>query len=343
MNVRPAFHVHVSGSAGTSLCQWAYKQSPINVAGNAYACFLPCKGNLEFRQELTAYSPSKKCRAMYSSCANLESEMKKRRYHVIGMAETFLPEIGRALPRSFDSCPDKKCCVCNSLAINDRPYFCAIKEEHKTLKLRALQVEKGQISPLEAKFPVHAMRSPKTFCPNIAYTFLMNDPVKRIVSMLATKCAGCVNTSKIAECAAYILDDIEKRHLIVDIADGTYMMGTAAVNNYNIRMLLGPATFFAGIQMISTKHLQVAKRMLQRFTIISPVQNLSNLGPVLHKTLNWTSLGKIVSNRHKNTKSRKVIYNRLAPRIRLLNSYDIALYEFVKHEFNNNFPKYFIT
>ena len=318
------------------MCKWAYKQATVNVAGYAYACFLPCKGNLDFRRELTWFATTTSCQKMYASCDTLQSEMRRRRYHVIGMAETFLSEVGGPVPQPL--CAKKKgCCICNSPALRDRPYSCTTP---RTTVTRALQVERGARSPLASNYPLEWWRPMTTFCPNIAYTFFMHDPIRRIVSMLAMKCATCENATRVADCAEHMLDDIEKRDLLVDVDDGTYMMGTAAVNNYNIRMLLGPRTFFAGLNLISEPHLHGAQNMLKRFAIVSPLQNISNIGPLLHRELNWTALTATVSNaHHSQSRSRDAVYARVATRLRSLNAYDLRLYEFVKAEFYKRFTR----
>lgn len=91
----------------------------------------------------------------------------------------------------------------------------------------------------------------------------MHDPIKRIASELAIKCYHpvsktdtCVphNTTELElgisdagslACARRLVDFVYAHDLILDPTDGRYLMGTPALSEYNIRMLLGPRVFLA--------------------------------------------------------------------------------------------------
>ena len=107
---------------------------------------------------------------------------------------------------------------------------------------------------------------------------VMHDPVKRIARMLTTKCTGCASAAAVADCAEALLRDVYDNDLVLDLADGGYMMGTASVNEYNIRMMLGPRTFFARLGAINETHFQYARSMLKSFAVVAPLSKMASMG-----------------------------------------------------------------
>lgn len=310
---RPALHVHVSGSGGTSFCRMARKQpTPRGQLkdGHAFACFLPCKGNLDFRREFTSLDSTgqygSRCStfndSMYASCAALESTLRARGYNVVGMSETFLSEIGSTQPRPL-RCGRNKCCICNGASLGDR--LACDRSRRRTGRLNLLQVARGAASPFDERWPLSGWRPFSTYCPNVAFTILIHDPVRRIVSLLEKKCAslGCLGDAAPA-CAERLLADVVEHDLVVDLNDGQAMMGTAAINEYNIRMLLGPRTFFARLGAINETHYRAAAAMIDRFAVAAPTAMLSQLGPELSRKLNWKQYSSVPHvNSHQNRTS----------------------------------------
>ena len=163
----------------------------------------------------------------------------------------------------------------------------------------------------------------------------MHDPVKRIVHMLTRKCHVCQKASAVADCAEKMLIDIESNDLVVDVADGSYMMGTPAVNEYNIRMLLGPRTFFARLGAINRTHLDAAIALLDTFTIVAPTSKLNDLGAELHARLHWTALSPIVRNVYPKGSAYHAVYNRTRGMLQRMNPLDIELYTRVTSAFSS--------
>ena len=95
----PVLHVHVSGSAGTTFCSLGRRQHSVSgrAAGRAFACNLPCKGNLDWRAIALPPWSSRPCgRSLVGSCEALEATMAQRGFHVLGAMETVLPEANRS-------------------------------------------------------------------------------------------------------------------------------------------------------------------------------------------------------------------------------------------------------
>ena len=330
--VVPALHVHVSGSGGTSMCSWARQQPSENGhAGGAWACFMPCKGNLKFRSELLGTKKTHQhCAQAYSSCAELQRFMAVHHYGVIGMYETFLPEMGRS-PQApvcrtgATNQTHSPCCICNAPSLSDRPYTCGTDGGKTSL----LQVLPGQASPFDARFPLSQLQRGSTFCPNIRYTFIMQHPIDRIAQMLTSKCTRCRNATLVAECASRVLDDVYAADLVLDTADGKYMMGTAAVNDYNVRMLLGPRTFFARLSALDKTHLGLAEDMLRSYAVVAPLSHFGSIGPILQAQLNWTHLATPKRNSHKKSDAYHAVYARVHSRLTARNQLDLKLYETV--------------
>ena len=134
----------------------------------------------------------------------------------------------------------------------------------------------------------------------------------------------------VAECAERMIHDVYSFALVVDTADGQYMTGTAAVNEYNIRMLLGPRTFFAQLGAINETHLEHAIEMLRSFAIVAPLSRLSSLGPLFSSRLNWTKLEVPVKNSHKKDIAYYLVRSRISTIVASKNQMDIRLYETIK-------------
>lgn len=98
-------HVHVSGSAGTTMCVLARTQAaPLAsraIAGNAYNCLMPCMGPTHWKRYLYDVHASGTAEAacgrtaeqLYASCASLEGAMWRQGYGVLGEMESVLPEL----------------------------------------------------------------------------------------------------------------------------------------------------------------------------------------------------------------------------------------------------------
>lgn len=268
----PVLHVHVSGSAGTTFCELARKQHSTTgkVAGSAFACMLPSRGNLNWRDDSLRLGPlDKRTALMYTSCEHLAGSMTRHGYHVIGMAETFLYESNHtAMATNFSDlapyrrlrlrgecghCDNPKnarcCCRCNGPNLHQHAWRHDVGTE-----VRMLSVAPGEPSPFDAAYALDGWQPAATYCSNVRYSLLMNHPTRRIVTMLMSKCLqrpvwaqlnSSATTDASEQCAQRLAAFVYSQDLVLDPTDPTYLMGTLALSEYNIRMLLGPRVFFA--------------------------------------------------------------------------------------------------
>mmetsp|Transcript_39056 Transcript_39056/g.114693 ORF Transcript_39056/g.114693 Transcript_39056/m.114693 type:complete len:200 (-) Transcript_39056:1640-2239(-) len=182
----------------------------------------------------------------------------------------------------------------------------------------------------------------------------MHDPIKRIASELAIKCYHpvsktdtCVphNTTELElgisdagslACARRLVDFVYAHDLILDPTDGRYLMGTPALSEYNIRMLLGPRVFLARLGEVNEAHFAAAAEMVEAFVFAAPVANLSQASPLLEAKLGWHVPAMPSSNRHSNGRVGQLadmIRATLGPTLRAMNAWDLKLYDTVRGRF----------
>jgi hypothetical protein len=233
-DIRPVLHVHISGSAGTTMCHFARQQQPPPgslVAGASFNCLLPCKAPVHWKvYAMNADSAYRACMVKYGSdrrggCEHLERRMREARYGVLGAAETILDEANnsanagslRTYARDMQrkargtSCADRSCCGCNA------PSLYAPDPERNT----SIVVHRGQSSAFDRWWPLHDFRPLGTYCSNIRYTLLMHEPVHRAVSQLLLRCPSTNRTAR--TCTPWAVDVLRRVYaedLLLDSSDG---------------------------------------------------------------------------------------------------------------------------
>ena len=128
-------------------------------------------------------------------------------------------------------------------------------------------------------------------CPRVRYTFLISDPVKRIVTY-ALNLGGCLARNG----SWYLRDGCDPMKKVrrwyserfsTDRGVGAFM-GTPAVNDYHVRMLLDRDAFAADLDALNASHLQRAKERLSTFALAAALssedRNTSTLTP---QALGW--------------------------------------------------------
>ena len=213
--VRPVLFVHVSGSGGTTFCHQARRQptAPYGLkAGKNFNCLLPCKSPYEytlFGMHRQSWA-NRGCSAnehgwMALNCSALPSRMYDRGYHVMGATETLLDENNspllqpaiRLLASSASKCEDN-CCTCNARSIfggcggqpvsSQRLPNGGVGEWCVGSRNRMVALRSKARSPFDRIWPLSRWQPLSTFCPNIQYVLLMNDPLKRLATQLLYRC-----------------------------------------------------------------------------------------------------------------------------------------------------------
>ncbi|KAL1515335.1 hypothetical protein AB1Y20_001966 [Prymnesium parvum] len=378
--MRPVLLVHVSGSGGTSLCKQARQQpgAPGQKVGSDINCQLPCKNPYDYQlYGLTA--PSKwglKCLRkengiMAANCSGLEQIMRSWGYHVLGAAETLLDEANTASelqsrvtslaqmgarPRS---CGADRCCLCTNISLfggcNRMPVasqrqpdgaygtWCPMNLPNRMLALRP----GAPPSPLESRWPLSDWAPLTTYCANIRYVFLMNEPIKRLTTQLLYRCPWVhhKDTHLNLTCipwGAHVLRSIYRHDLVVDNSNSLFS-GTAAASNLYIRSVLGPRAYFGRLHALTSEHLAGAQSLLSKYEIVAPTHSISKLGPLLRDKLSWRHWTMPDAPAYLDPFMQKV-HRLIAPHRHLLvdsvkfelqrhNSLDIQLYQWVRLRF----------
>ena len=327
MDITPAVHLHVSGSAGTTLCNLARRQRKGSVAGSAYNCLAPWTGHaawLDYSLRPTAGGGvtfySSQLQGAGGNCKALEDALSQRGYGVIAEMETFMPESNnseypallrqftRHAKRSHSSCEDAwkgpprgPCCNCTTepFLLTRRPSktsggILGRVPTNLSSTSQMLVVERGAVSHLESWWPLDPSgRWLATYCSNLKYTFLMHEPLSRVAARVLETCGGRLD-QRDRSCVAWAretLTYVYSKDLVLLNVDGQATISTPFVSNMNIRFLLGVRTFFSRLHALKHRHWRnVAKAVLSRFTLVAPVDALadaSSFGRVLRDRLHW--------------------------------------------------------
>ena len=118
------------------------------------------------------------------------------------------------------------------------------------------------------------------FCfADFQYVTILRDPVERLHSQLTHMFSASPNAQ---------LHRILKRTSLFNTSERSSLMGTASVDNYLIRILLGPPAFFLPLGAINSTHLEEADHILSKFTLAIPLENLTTTGAaMLRGLLGW--------------------------------------------------------
>lgn len=352
----PIVHVHVSGSAGTTMCNLARWQGYHPAGGNAYNCIAPSKGQATWR--LATLEPSASfldnMRSRYATCEDMRHTLERKGYAVIAEIESFLPSFvqnvsdqtrnASAFLRSMNlsGCSSTADLKANRMSMCNRPPIrCMSSPCPEAGRPGHLAVEPGAPSPieplLEGLWPAARVGGGivTTYCSNMRFTFLMNDPAGRVVSHLALQC----HDNKPGRCEAWateMLVYVYSKDLVLDAADGQSAIGTPFMSNCNIRWLLGARVFFSRLRGILKHHVEKAVDLLGRFTFVAPVKALANASSflqLLRQQLGWPQIARLpVANKHPNNKkiTEAVLSNAtVADLITEHNKRDIHLYQWV--------------
>ena len=115
-------------------------------------------------------------------------------------------------------------------------------------------------------------------CPDFAYVTVLRDPVARLQSQL----------ERMSDRPNHRLHELLSRPHVYNHSETSSLMGTAALDNYLIRMLLGPSVFFLPLRAINASHLKAATAVLSRFAAAVPLDALDGDGAALLRTvLHW--------------------------------------------------------
>ena len=105
-------------------------------------------------------------------------------------------------------------------------------------------------------------------CPEFAYVAVVRDPVARLQSQL----------ERMSATPNHRLHAMMARPRVFNASETTSLMGTAAVDNYLTRLLLGPSAFFLPLRGINASHALAASRVLARFAAVIPLEDLGGAG-----------------------------------------------------------------
>ena len=351
---RPQLHVHVSGSAGTSMCAMARQQKPLfghGHAGGSYACLYGCKSPatwelfyaMRTRQERNFH----RCMSHFVTCDSLEAGLRRGGFGVLGAVETVLDESNSSeylnATLAFRHamlhrpCENSNCCGCNSAPILrssvPRIYY------ERANQTTALVVKRGGPSPFDALWPPEGWRPLTTYCANIRYSFLMHEPIHRLLSQLRLQCPRA-NKSNVPAWSMAMLRFIYDQDLVLDTEDGGKgFPATAAVSNFNTRFLLGPRVHFARLGGIRQVHHDATLALLDKYSLVMPVRSLGhpNASAVIASALGWSSLPRVPkANRHERARTDReeaVIIKSMGEELREHNRYDLLTYDWVQQRF----------
>ena len=115
-------------------------------------------------------------------------------------------------------------------------------------------------------------------CPEFAYVAVVRDPVARLQSQL----------ERMSATPNHRLHAMMARPRVFNASETTSLMGTAAVDNYLTRLLLGPSAFFLPLRGINASHALAASRVLARFAAVIPLEDLGGAGTrLLQQKVGW--------------------------------------------------------
>ena len=126
---------------------------------------------------------------------------------------------------------------------------------------------------------LHPSAGSSALCGAFSYVTLIRHPVERIRSQLERMHPASPNTALRAMLSAPLLFNTSAR---------TSLIGTPALDNYLVRLLLGPAAFFLPLRGINESHYAVASQLLASFAAVVPLDEFSNGGSAaIASALGW--------------------------------------------------------
>jgi hypothetical protein len=350
---RPLLHVHVSGSAGTAMCAMARQQSKPakarGTAGGAYACLYGCK-NPALWEDLYAmgnkdFTSFFHCLSLAMTCRRLESGLRSGGYGVMGAVESTLDEsASTAYPNATAAfrnamrktpCENKKCCGCTVPGLLRSP----TPGVARGLNASVLVVRRGEHSPFDDLWPPEGWAPLSTYCQNIRYSFLMHEPLHRLLSQLRLQCPGS-NRSNAPAWSIAVLRFIYEHDLVLDTNDGGKgFPATAATSNFNTRVLLGPRVHFARLRGVTRAHHDATLALLGKYSLVMPVRALghANASEVIARALGWSRPPTVpVKNRHERAQTDReeaVVMATMGDTLREHNQWDLLTYAWVNERF----------
>lgn len=156
---------------------------------------------------------------------------------------------------------------------------------------------------------------------------VLRDPVARLVSQLERSSPR--PNSRLAELTA--------RPWHFNTSERSSLFGTASLDNYLTRLLLGPSAFFLPLRSINASHLEAATRVLDSFTAAVPIEELHTGGAqLLRALLGWRGAPLTRNSHaghHQQAAANRTRVGRAPPRLgerslrllRALNRYDLQL------------------
>ena len=341
-------HVHISGSGGSTMCQVA-RQQPVpsgarGCSGHAYACLLPCGSPFDWKSlAFVGLSCHGGGVGAGTTCHSFAANMAARGYGVMGAYETVLPEIhtedyGAQLQRVHETLRHRQ-------TLCARPGFdalCPVRrldpfDPHSGRNATCWLVAGGAPSIFDELWPLESWRPLSTYCANLRYTFVMHEPLRRLVGQLLARCplwefhrGACV------QWAVDALRTIYSSDLLIEHDSKYLFFGTPSASNYYTRSLLGPRVFFSRLGALRAEHYEAAKLMLSQYAFVLPLKSLdSAISHVMPTALNWHVRGTNASmhtNRHTTKhveKGRDDVLKAVGGLLREHNAWDIRLYEWI--------------
>ena len=125
------------------------------------------------------------------------------------------------------------------------------------------------------------------------YVTVLRDPVERIASQLE-RVSTQPNTR---------LHQLIAQPWHFNASESSSMMGTAALDNYLTRLLVGPSAFFLPLRSINTSHRALASRILASFVAVVPIERLDDPESVawLQTSLGWKSAPERRNSHHRSS------------------------------------------
>ena len=125
------------------------------------------------------------------------------------------------------------------------------------------------------------------------YVTVLRDPVERIASQLER-----VSTQPTTRLHQHIAQPWHN-----NASESSSMMGTAALDNYLTRLLVGPSAFFLPLRSINTSHRALASRILASFVAVVPIERLDDPESVawLQTSLGWKSAPERRNSHHRSS------------------------------------------
>lgn len=122
------------------------------------------------------------------------------------------------------------------------------------------------------------------------YVTVLRDPVSRLRSQLERRSAHRPNAR---------LRSLLSQPRVFNVSASSSLMGTAAIDNYLIRLLVGPSAFFLPLGGINSTHLHTAVEVLNSFAIAIPIENFTDRGAAWLRAVHGWEGAPTLTNRHK--------------------------------------------